>query len=98
MAMTHTLDTVEGFIGGTISYHYDVGNDVLYLRKVEHLNTPTFGEENDEGLIEDRDETTDALVGLTVVSWWKRFGTGELPDSLADIARAVEPMAAKIGG
>ena len=96
MAVTHTVDTVEGIIDGAISYHYDVGNDVLYLRRVEHLDTPTLGEETDEGLIEERDEATDELVGLTIISWWKRFGSGPLPDSLATLASAVEPMARRI--
>ena len=90
------IDTIKGTIGSTVSFHYDVGSDVLYLRRVEHLRTPTIGEMMDDGIIEDRTEDTDELVGLTVVSWWKRIGSGEPPDSLAAIARNVEPLASRV--
>lgn len=32
-------------------------------------------------------------IGLTILSWWKRFGHGTLPDSLNELARAMEPLA-----
>jgi hypothetical protein len=31
-------DTLEGIIDGTISSHYDVGSDVLYLRLLAHFD------------------------------------------------------------
>lgn len=95
MAMTSTLQTLEGIIGA-VSYHYDVVNDVLYLRRLDRLNAPVLGEETDEGLIEERDESTGALVGLTAISFWKRFGAGPLPDSVAQITRSAEPLAKRI--
>jgi len=92
-----TLDTLEGRIGGTTSYHYDVANDVLYLRRVDSMERTAVGEETDDGLIELRDEETDALVGLTIVSWWKRFGTSPaLPDSLREIEAAITPLAGRV--
>ena len=96
MAVANVIDTVEGIIGGTITYHYDVGNDVLYVRQVEHLETPTFGDEDDDGIVWEHDEATDEIVGLMIIGWWKRFGTGPLPDSLVEIARHVEPAAARL--
>lgn len=75
------LDTVEGEINGSVSYHYDAIADVLYLRRAGTLDLPTLGEETDEGLIELRDEQSGELVGITVVSWRKRFGNGVFPDS-----------------
>ena len=43
-----TTDTIEGVINGTISYHYDVFADVLYLRLIADMNTPSIGDENDD--------------------------------------------------
>ena len=91
-----TTDTLEGTINGTLTYHYDVFADVLYLRLVGELETPTLGEENDEGLIELRDERTGALVGVTIINWWKRFGSGPLPDSIREIQERIEPLAARL--
>jgi len=36
------------------------------------------------------------VVGMTVVSWWKRFGSGDLPDSMHDLATAIEPWARRL--
>ena len=91
-----TTDTIEGTINSVISYHYDVFADVLYLRLISDMNTPAIGDENDEGLIELRDEQTGRLLGITIVSWWKRFGQGALPDSIAEIQRRIEPMAQRV--
>ena len=94
--MATSIDTLEGIINDTLSYHYDVGNDVLYLRLIADMETPTLGEENDEGFIELREETTSRLVGITVVNWWKRFGGGDLPDSIREIQKRIEPLATKL--
>jgi uncharacterized protein YuzE len=91
-----TTDTIEGIINGTISYHYDVTSDVLYIRLMADMKTPAIGDENDAGEIELRDEKTDRLIGITIVSWWKRFGQGSLPDSISEIAKRVEPLATRI--
>ena len=71
-------------------FHYDVDDDVLYLRLVKERETPSLGEETEDGLTVLRAEEDDRMVGLTVVNWWRRFGTGELPDSLARFSSAVE--------
>jgi hypothetical protein len=91
-----TTDTLEGIINGTTSYHYDVFADVLYLRLLTDMNTPSIGEENDDGLIELREEKTNRLIGVTIVSWWKRFGKGSLPDSISQIQQLIEPLAKKV--
>jgi hypothetical protein len=31
-----------------------------------------------------------------VLSWWKRFGQGDLPDSISEIQERIEPIAARI--
>src|SRR5438874_1310015 len=37
-----TTDTIEGGIDGRLSYHCDVFADVLYLRLLEHMETPSI--------------------------------------------------------
>ena len=91
-----TIDTVEGVISSTVSYHYDVFADVLYLRLLSDMETPSLGEETDDGNIELHEEATGRLIGITVVSWWKRFGQGSLPDSLRELSGKIEPWAHKM--
>lgn len=81
---------------GTISYHYDLVADVLYLRLLIAEETPTYGDLTDDGDILLRNETTNRPVGLTIVSWWKRFGHGALPDSISEIQKLIEPVAKKV--
>jgi len=91
-----TTDTIEGTINGTISYHYDIVADVLYLRLLSDMDTESIGEETDDGLINLVDETTGRIIGTTIVSWWKRFGVGSLPDSIQQIQKQIEPLAEKM--
>ena len=91
-----TVDTIEGIINGAISYHYDVFADVLYLRFLSDMETPSIGEETDDGNIELHDEKTGRLIGITVVSWWKRLGHGALPDSIGEIQKLIESVAKKV--
>lgn len=93
---TITTDTLEGTINGTVSYHYDVFADVLYLRLIDQMETPSIGEETDDGMIELRTEDSNRLIGITIVSWWKRFGHGALPDSISEIQKRIEPLAQKV--
>ncbi len=92
MALTETIEGTVGFFW----YHYDVSADVLYLRRSERRETQAIGEETNDGLILLRDANGDELVGLTVVSWWKRFGKGDFPDSLREICRWIEPLGDRI--
>jgi len=91
-----TTDTIEGLINGVISYHYDLSADVLYLRLLADMNTAAIGEETDDGLIELHDEQTGRLIGITVVSWWKRFGRGTFPDSIRELQNSIAPWAGKV--
>ena len=91
-----TIDAIEGIVNGVIAYHYDVGDDVLYLRLQSHRDAKTLGEETEDGLILLRDERDDEPVGLTIVNWWKRFGENQLPDSIQAIQKRIEPLATKL--
>lgn len=91
-----TTDTLDGIIDGVTHFHYDVTADVLYLRLLEAEGRPTVGDLNDDGDIVLLDESTEATVGLTIINWWKRFGTGDLPDSIEQIQGHIEPLAAKV--
>jgi hypothetical protein len=89
-------DTIEGIVDDRFRFHFDLFADVLYIRLLSAVSTPSVGDLTDEGDILLRDEKTDAVVGLTVVSWWKRFGQGDLPDSIAEIQKHIEPLARKV--
>jgi hypothetical protein len=89
-------DTLEGIIDDVLHFHYDMFADVLYLRLLSAEGVTTYGDINDDGDIILRDEATDRAVGLTVVSWWKRFGHGSLPDSIVEIQKRIEPLAKKV--
>ena len=89
-------DTIEGIVNDELRFHYDISADVLYLRLVADENRASYGDLTDDGDILLRDQTTDRPIGLTVVSWWKRFGHGLFPDSISEIQRHIEPLARKI--
>jgi hypothetical protein len=91
-----TADAIEGIVDEQFRFHYDLQTDVLYIRRLSAEGLPTVGELNDEGDILLHDERTDFAVGITVVSWWKRFGRGALPDSITEISRHIEPLARRL--
>ena len=83
-------DTVGGVVDRWLGFHYDLSDDVLYLRSAAHPESPSFGEETADGLILLRHADTDEPVGLTVVNWRKRSGRVALPDSLGELGREIE--------
>lgn len=89
MAIAQALEGTAGVFW----FHYDLSNDVLYLRLAEARETEAYGDEDDSGLIVLRSQADDRPLGLTVVNWWKRFGAGLLPDSVKEIAARIEPWA-----
>lgn len=89
-------DTLEGTVDGTLCYHYDLASDVLYVRLGEQRDAETYAEETDDGFLLLRRQDNDEAVGLTVVNWWQRFGTGDLPDSIRELERSIEPWARKL--
>jgi hypothetical protein len=89
-------DAIEGIVDDLFRFHYDLSSDVLYIRLLARESQPTIGEVTDEGDILLREEITDQPVGITVISWWKRFGHGTFPDSLAEISRKIEPITKRI--
>ena len=89
-------DTLEGTVDGVLWYHYDISNDVLYLRLASQREADTYAEESPDGFLLLKRQDNDESVGMTVVNWWKRFGTGSLPDSLRKLERFIEPWAKKL--
>ena len=85
-------DTLEGLIDARLSFHYDMGNDVLYLRRADHRDRESFGEETEDGVVL-RDGETDDVVGWTAIDWWKQSGQGPLPDSISELSRQIEAWA-----
>jgi hypothetical protein len=90
------VDVIEGTVNDVLWCHCDLTGDVLYLRLASERETPTYGEETAGGFLLPRRQDNDAVVGLTVVSWWKRFGNGALPDSIRELERLIEPWARKL--
>ena len=90
------VDTIEGTVGDVLWCHYDLANDTLYLRLIADREAATYAEETDEGFLQLKREDDDTVVGLTIVNWWKRFGHGELPDSIRELAEAIQPWAKKL--
>ena len=74
-------DTLAGHLPSGVMFHYDVGNDVLYLRQQEQgeADVDTYGDEDEPGLILLRRVSDDKPVGLTVPDWWSRFGHDHSP-------------------
>jgi hypothetical protein len=90
------VDVIEGTVDDVLWCHYDLTGDVLYLRLTKERDTPTYAEETDEGFLLLRRQDDDAAVGLTIVNWWTRFGSGALPDSLRELEQRIEPWARKL--
>lgn len=89
-------DTLEGTVNQTLWYHYDLVNDVLYLRLLAQRSAETVAEEPPEGVLRLCRADTDELVGLTIVNWWKRFGQGGQPDSIKELERHIEAWGQQI--
>jgi hypothetical protein len=90
------VDAIEGVIDSTLWCHYDLANDVLYLRQLAVREVTTYSEETDDGFLLVRREDNDEVAGLSVVNWWKRFGVSAVPDSIRELERAIEPWARKL--
>lgn len=90
------VDTIEAVLDDVLWCHYDITNDVLYLQLVKHREAPSYSEETPDGFLLMRRQDTDELAGMTLVSWWKRFGRGKLPDSIHELEEAIEPWARKL--
>jgi hypothetical protein len=89
-------DAIEGIVNDRFRFHYDIFADVLYIRLLDTDEVATIADLTDEGDLLLRDDKTNAPVGLTVISWWKRFGQGPLPDSIGKIQNRIEPLAKKV--
>ena len=94
--MAVLTDTLEGTIDGAVWYHYDLGNDVLYVRLACCRDVETVSEESPDGFLLLRRQDNGQVAGLTVVNWWKRFGQGELPGSIHELERWIEPWGRRL--
>lgn len=92
-----TVEGLDGFIGEDIKYHYDVHNDVMYLRLADKLKVESYGEETDDGLILLRALVGDEVVGITVIAYWTRFGTGRIEDApISHVAENAQDLAERM--
>lgn len=93
MATVDTYEGVKGSIAEDVTFHFDLTNDVLYLRKSSTQEQECYGEETPDGFLLFRTEA-DEFAGLTIVDYWKRFGVGSLEDvSLRGLRAEIETRA-----
>ncbi len=90
-------DTIEGIVDGTLRFHLDLANDVLYLRLANRADEPTVAEETPDGALALRSQKDDALIGLTIVDFWKRSGNGLAPtEAISELERRIGSHAQRI--
>lgn len=95
--MAVTARSVEGVWGNALHYHLDLDNDVLYVRLLSKMDTEAYGEDTPEGFTLLRALDDDAVVGMVILSYWKRFGDGDVADAtLRAIERPVERFAGRL--
>jgi len=94
--MAVITDAIEGIVNDRAWFHYDLTNDVLYLRLADERDTPAHGEEIEGGSILLRAEDDDRPVGMTIVNYWAKFVGGPKPDSIQELTRTIEPWANKL--
>jgi hypothetical protein len=93
MGAATEIDTIEGIIEGALWFHYDVSNDVLYLRLNSMRHERVYGEETPEGFTLLKTED-DRSAGMTIVHYWQRFGIGDIRQiSLQNLQHSVEAWA-----
>lgn len=91
--MAVVTDTLEGIVGNEVWYHYDLLDDVLYMRRSEDRNESTLVEETQDGLLLLTRKKDGKPVGITSVNWWKKLGHGAPPDSIRMIEATIEAWA-----
>jgi hypothetical protein len=77
MAASVEIDTLQGTLDESVWFHLDLTNDVLYLRNEATRGSQVFGEETPDGFTVLRTDNG-SLAGMTIVNYWRRFGSGEL--------------------
>ncbi len=89
-------DAIEGIVDAALWFHYDIKNDVLYLRLVSAREAATYADIQDDGSLLLRRQDNDDIAGLTIIDWWEQCGSGAQPDSLQVLEAAIEPAARKL--
>ena len=78
--MVHKL---TGTLGGW-SYHLDQDNDVLYLAVRGREGVASYGDVDEQECVVRRSIGDESLTGLTILDFWRRFGTGRLLEVARD--------------
>lgn len=90
------VDAIEGVVDDVLWLHYDIENDVLYLRLIKDRDAPAYSEETEDGALIVRREDNGEVAGMTIINWWQRYGAGPLPDSIHKIEEAFHPWAQRL--
>lgn len=91
------VETVEGVWNDLLHYHYDVLGDVLYLRLITRRTDEVYGVEDDDGQHILRSLKDDTVVGMTIVGYWRQFGTDDAPLATSDWQQAIERHVRAVG-
>jgi hypothetical protein len=92
--MAVTARSVEGVWENALHYHLNLDNDVLCVRLLSNMDTEAYDEDTPEGLTLLRALDDDAVVGMVIISYWKRFGEGDVAGTtLRALEKKVEQFA-----
>lgn len=93
MAALDSYEIVKGTVEGDLTFHFDIANDVLYLRLASTREQEVFGEETPDGFILFR-TVDEKIAGMTILDYWKRFGSGQINDAtLRGLQSSIEARA-----
>lgn len=66
-----------------ISLNYDRKFDILYARRFDY--TPSYGDDNEDGIVTYYSIETDAVTGMAIFDVKKKLQRGEIQESLLPI-------------
>ena len=72
----------------TMKIDYDRRFDTLYVAVSSNLNS--YGDDSSNGVVIMRDMDTDAVTGITILSFLKKYKSGCLPELPPDIGLSIE--------
>jgi hypothetical protein len=96
MATVDSYETVKGTVDDNLAFHFDIANDVLYLRLVSTLEREVVGEETPDGFLLFRTED-EKIAGMTIIDYWERFGAGRVDDmTIRGLQTSIETRVASL--
>lgn len=96
MATVDSYETIKGTVGDDLAFHFDIANDVLYLRLISTQEREVFGEETPDGFLLFRTDD-EKVAGMTIIDYWGRFGAGRVDDmTIRSLQTSIETRMASL--